>query len=37
LGPGEAAAGLMELVLGGFAEESPGKRYARVRVGQESR
>lgn len=29
-GPGEVAAGLLELVLGGHAEEWPGKRYARA-------
>ncbi len=30
LAPGEAAAGLMELALAGYAEEWPGKRYSRV-------
>jgi len=30
LAPGEAAAGLMELALSGYAEEWPGKRYSRV-------
>ncbi|GAB4263407.1 MAG: DNA-processing protein DprA [Deferrisomatales bacterium] len=33
VGPGEAAAGLMELVLGGYVYEWPGKRYARCRFG----
>lgn len=30
MGPAQAGAGLMDLVLGGFAAEWPGKRYSRV-------
>lgn len=36
MGAARAGAALMELVLGGFAEEWPGKRYSRARSGSES-
>lgn len=37
LGAAQAAAGLMELALGGYAQEWPGKRYSRALTGSESR